>query len=328
MARIDLGATACGLAERGGCVDQDVYEAPELAPRVPPGFEAAGRIVEWLSRTVAPFPYEKLSHVQSSTQFGGMENASAIFYSDRAFRTMTLGEGLVAHETAHQWFGNSVTPARWADLWLSEGFATYFAALWEREAHGDSAFRASMAGIRQRVVSAPEVGQRPVIDTAQTELMSLLNRNSYQKGGFVLHMLRQQVGDSAWWRGIRAYYAANRHRNATTADLRRAMEYAAGTDLGWFFSQWLTRPGYAELSTSWGHGGDRVTLRISQGARFGAFRLRLPVEVRMPDGTTTRHLLEIPPAGEIAVTLPGRYATRPAEVLFDPDGKLLAVISQ
>jgi aminopeptidase N len=112
LARLDLGATACGLAENGGCVDQDVYEAPELAPRVPPGFGAAGRIVEWLSRSVGPFPYEKLSHVQSSTQFGGMENASAIFYSDRAFRTMSLGEGLVAHETAHQWFGNAVTAGR------------------------------------------------------------------------------------------------------------------------------------------------------------------------------------------------------------------------
>ncbi len=258
MARIDLGATACGLAAGGGCVQQDVYESPDLAPRIPPGFLAAGRIVEWMSRFVAPFPYEKLSHVQSSTRFGGMENASAIFYANAPFRSMTLDEGLVSHETAHQWFGDAVTPGRWADLWLSEGFATYFASLWEREARGEGAFRTALAAIRRRVLTAAEVKERPVIDTTQADLMALLNANSYQKGGFVLHMLRQQVGDSVWIRGIRAYYAAHVNGNAITDDLRSAMEGAAHADLKWFFDQWLTRPGYAELGVEWTQSGERL----------------------------------------------------------------------
>jgi aminopeptidase N len=329
MARIDLGATACGFAELGGCVDQDVYEAPELAPRIPPGFAAAGRIVEWLSRTVGPFPYEKLSHVQSSTQFGGMENASAIFYSDAAFRNMTLGEGLVAHETAHQWFGNAVTAARWADLWLSEGFATYFAALWEREARGDSAFRAAMAGIKQRIVNAPVVRDRPVVDSMQTDLMALLNANSYQKGGFVLHMLRRQIGDSAFARGIRAYYAAHKHGNATSADLQRAMERFATGSLGWFFQQWLTRPGFAELSVAWDHAADgSVTVRIVQSSRFGAYRLSLPVVVERADGSVGRHVLDVPANAQASVVLPVRYSVKPRALRFDPDGDLLATITQ
>jgi aminopeptidase N len=104
------------------------------------------------------------------------------------------------------------------------------------------------------------------------------------------------------------------------------MEYAAGADLGWFFTQWLTRPGYAELATSWAYGAEQVTLRVSQTSRFGAYRMRLPVEVRMADGTTTRHVFEIPAVGEVALTIPGRFTARPTDVRFDPDGDLLAVI--
>jgi aminopeptidase N len=328
MARLDLGATACGLAERGGCVDQDVYEAPELAPRTPPGFAAAGRIVEWLSKTVGPFPYEKLSHVQSSTQFGGMENASAIFYSDAAFRNMTLGEGLVAHETAHQWFGDAVTPARWADVWLSEGFATYYAALWEREARGDSAFRTAMAGIRQRIVGAPVVRERPVIDSTQTDLMALLNANSYQKGGFVLHMLRRQIGDSAWTQGIRAYYNAHKHGNAMTNDLQLAMQRASGTELGWFFRQWLTRPGYAELEASWTYAADGVVvIGVTQSSRFGPYRLNLPVVIEQADGSLARVMVDLPASARQSIVLPTRLSARPRSVRFDPDGDLLATIT-
>ncbi|HYV95977.1 MAG TPA: M1 family metallopeptidase [Gemmatimonadaceae bacterium] len=323
MTRVDLGQTACAIK----CVPQDVYEAPELGPRTPPGFAAADRIVTWLSRFVAPFPYEKLSHVESSTRFGGMENASAIFYADGQFRRMTLGEGLVAHETSHQWFGDAVTEARWSDLWLSEGFATYFAALYEREARGDSGFRTALSRIRAAVLSNAVVKERPVIDTTETDLMKLLNRNSYEKGGFVLHMLRNEVGDSAWIRGIRSYWNAHRNGNALSDDLRQAVERESHTDLRWFFTQWLTRPGYAELTTSWDFSGSLV-VTIEQGARFGAYRLRLPVEIERADGTVARVTLDVPANAHAQLTVPGRYAQRPKSVKFDPDGDVLAVITQ
>ena len=100
-----------------------------------------------------------------------------------------------------------------------------------------------MRGIRDRVIKAPEVASRPVIDTTQTDLMELLNTNSYQKGGWTLHMLRALVGDSAFFRGLRSYYLANRHSTALTDDLRRAVEGSSGRSLGWFFDQWLRRPG-------------------------------------------------------------------------------------
>ena len=135
---------------------------------------------------------------------------------------------MIAHETAHQWFGDAVTEGEWPHVWLSEGFATYFAALWDREARGDSAFRTRMRAIRATVLrDTVSVTKRPVIDTIETNLMSLLNRNSYEKGGFVLHMLRTQVGDSAFFGALRSYYAAHRDGNALTDDLPAAMESAA-----------------------------------------------------------------------------------------------------
>src|SRR5205814_7224157 len=143
-------------------------------------------IVRFYASTVAPFPYEKLAHLQSATRFGGMENATAIFYSDDLFRKEgASNERTIAHEIAHQWFGDAVTEREWPHLWLSEGFATYFAALWNNKAHGDSAFKAGLKDIRDRVLNdTVAVAQRPVIDTIETNLLDLLNRNSHEKGAF------------------------------------------------------------------------------------------------------------------------------------------------
>jgi aminopeptidase N len=162
-----LGDTACGLAALARCVPQSVFTAPEQARHLPGNFAQAGAIVEYFARTVGPFPYEQLAHVQSATRFGGMENAGAIFYADALFRRSEgVGTTLIAHEVAHQWFGDAVTARDWGHLWLSEGFATYFAALYTEHAQGDSAFRAQLAGIparcsRRRSSSSDRCSTRP-----------------------------------------------------------------------------------------------------------------------------------------------------------------------
>jgi aminopeptidase N len=326
LAFYDLGRTACGLSEIPGCVPQAVYSAAEVRDFLPGPFARAGAIVEHFARTVGSYPYERLAHVQSSTRFGGMENATVIFYSDRAFREGTLGVGLVAHETAHQWFGNAVTPRDWPHLWLSEGFATYFTQLWAEHDEGREAFRAGMSRIREQILAAPVVAQRPVVDTAQTDLMQLLNANSYQKGGWVLHMLRAEVGDSAFFQGVRAYYEANRHGTAVTDDLRREMERAAGRELGWFFDQWLRRPGYAELTTGWRHDARqrRVVLDVEQGTRFAPYRLPLTVEVVDAAGTTHRVAVELAAQRRQQVALPLELDAAPRGVTLDPDVRVLA----
>ena len=322
-----LGETACGLALGGGCVPQTVYTAPEQRAMLPGAFAEAPEIVRYFASLVGPFPYEKLAHLQSSTRFGGMENATAIFYADQAFKRGTMNEGLIAHETAHQWFGDAVTEREWPHVWLSEGFATYFAALFTEHEHGDSAFRADRRRIRDAVLEDRDaVPTRPVIDTAQRNLLALLDRNSYEKGGFVLHMLRRQVGDSAFFRGLRAYYTAHRDSTALTDGLRFAMERASGQRLDWFFDQWLRRPGFIEADVTWSYdpSSHQVSLDVVQGGRFGSFRFPLVLAVREASGVVRRATVTVAAEREVHLLLPDRFASTPQELQADPDVELLA----
>jgi aminopeptidase N len=326
----DLGDTACGLADRQRCVPQTVYTAPEQHASMPGAFARAPEIVQFFARMVGPFPYEKLAHLQSSTRFGGMENASDIFYSDRAFRRGTMSDGLIAHETSHQWFGDAVTEREWSNLWLSEGFATYFAALWTRAARGDSAFRSDMSHIRATVLADTiSVTKRPVIDTVERNYMSLLNRNSYEKGGFILQMLRAQIGERAFFDALRAYYAAHRNSTALTDDLRAAMEHESKQNLAWFFDQWLRRPGYPELTATWHYdaASREAVIDLSQSTRFGAFQFPVTIAVVDSGGGTHRATAQMPATAGEARQLRIPLATSPAHIIVDPDVELLATFT-
>ncbi len=322
LAYYDLG---CGSIAVTNCVRQSVYVAPEVRDFLPGPFSEANGMMDYFVKLIAPFPYEKLAHLQSSTRFGGMENASAIFYSDAGFRRGTMGTGVIAHETAHQWFGDAVTPLDWGHLWLSEGFATYFKELWVRHSAGDTAFRRQMRKLRDEILTSEVVVTRPVMDTAETQYINLLNTNSYQKGGWVLHMLRGQVGDSAFFRGVRAYYRRYKHGNATTDDFMGVMERTSGQRLGWFFDQWLRRPGFAEVASRWSYDERtrRVSLGIAQGQQFPPFRFPLVIEIREASGTVRRVTVPVGASRVQRFTLPVRLDRAPEKVILDPDVQLL-----
>jgi aminopeptidase N len=328
LVSVPLATTGCAQADPSRCVPQSVYVMPEIREWLPGPFAAAGPIVALFEGLVGPFPYEKLAHVQSATRFGGMENASAIFYAYDLFPTRRLSEGLIAHETAHQWFGDAVTEREWGHLWLSEGFATYFAALWTQKSRGDSAFHAEMAEIRRQVLADSVVARRPVLDTAQTNYLALLNANSYQKGGYVLYMLNRQVGDEAFFRGLRSYYAKYQHGNALSDDLRVEVERSSGRTLGQFFDQWLRRPGVAEPKIGWAHDATdgTISLLVLQDSPGGAYELPLTVLVTERSGEQRRVEVTIPAQGRATIALPGRFPARPALLTFDPDHFLLARI--
>ena len=329
LVKVDLGESACGYAEIVSCVSQSVYAEPEQQRVVPGAFSHAGDIVDFFAHTVGAFPYEKLAHLQSRTRYGGMENATAIFYADGFFHRSGVPEGIIAHETAHQWFGDGVTERTWPHVWLSEGFATYFAALYTQHAHGDSAFRAEMSRMRDEIVrDTTSVPTRPVIDTTQPDLMALLNVNSYQKGGFVLHMLRSELGDSIFFRGIRDYYAEHKDMNALTDDLRRNLEQVSHKDLRGFFDQWLRRPGFAELAVSWADEGPRGTvLHVRQVDRYGLFALTLPIVVVSSDGTQRTIKISVPAQNETTAQISAPGAV-PKIVLIDPDVTVLMRLVQ
>ena len=155
---------------------------------------------------------------------GGMEAASAIFYGERTI-TGAAGVSLVAHETAHQWFGDSVTEKDWDDVWLSEGFATYFALLATEHYEGRDAFVAGLKRSRRGIFDAEK--RLPGVAVVQDKpWKGIPNQIVYQKGAWALHMLRGQIGTEKFRAGIREYYRRFRDGNASTADLENVMEEA------------------------------------------------------------------------------------------------------
>ena len=329
FAIVDLGESACGLAEKSRCVRQSVWASPEVRDYLPGPFAKAGAIVDYFSSLVGPFPYEKLAHVQSATRYGGMENASAIFYADNLFKRRTMTEGLIAHETAHQWFGDAVTESEWPHVWLSEGFATYFSALWTEHAYGDSAFRADLTRMRSSAIGGAIAAEKAVVDTTLSDVAKVLNSNVYPKAGFTLHMLRREIGDSAFFRGIRAYYAKYRHKNALTQDLMREFESTSGQSLGWFFDQWFWRAGFAELTIGWRYDASkqRVVLDIDQRARFAPYRVRMAVDLVDSAGAVRRTHVTIPAAPHSVVEVPLDAPAAPARVVLDADVGVLGTIA-
>jgi len=330
IVRFDLREPDCHFGDQGQCVRQSIYVTPENRHWLPGPFLAAGPIVTLFEGLIGPFPYEKLAHLQSSTRYGGMENASAIFYDGRLFATPTIKDDLIAHETAHQWFGDAVTEREWGHLWLSEGFADYFTALWLQYIRGDAAFRAKMKETRAKILADPVVAARPVLDTTQTDYMQLLNTNSYSKGAYVLYMLHSRLGDSAFFRGLKSYYATYRHGTALTDDLQRELEKSSGQSLGQFFDQWLRRAGAPEPSIGWAWdpAAQSVSLLVLQEGARGAFELPLPVMITDADGQVRRIVVNVPAEGRATVPLPGRFAARPRSLAFDPDELLLARITR
>jgi aminopeptidase N len=308
------------------------------------GFGAAIPSLKYFSRTIAPFPYAKLAHIVGATRFGGMENSGAIIYSRTLFdpregapQSPRFGvrRGLVeliAHETAHQWFGDAVTPATWSDLWLSEGFATYYAGLFVEHAEGRAAFREYMRRKGEEYLKYELTRRAPIHDRETEDLNALLNANNYQKGAWVLHMLRAELGDAAFSRGVRAYYRAHLHRNATTEDLRAALERASGRRLREFFARWVYASGHPRYEAAWnwsagartrGGGVLTLTLRQTQEGDGAYFPNSVPVEILTGAGARR---IKLTPAGRETVTriiLPAR----PTDVRFDPEETILKELS-
>ncbi len=270
------------------CVPVSVYTYPEDSAWAVNGpFKRAPEMIDFFSTLVAPYPYSELRHVETSTIFGGMENSTIIFYDEGGYSSKRLTEGTVAHETAHQWFGDAASQSDWHHLWLSEGFATYGGALWQEHVAGDSALRASMRNNQEAVIRSPAT-ERPIIDPAATDLLGLLNTNNYPKGAWVLHSLRGLIGDSAFFRGVRKYYRTYEHGNALSSDFARIMSKEAGYDLTWYFTQALTQSGYPIIKAETKLEGGHLVIELSQVQKAEWGRYRIPnLEIRV-GGRTIR----------------------------------------
>ena len=232
---------------------------------------------------VGPFAYERLANIQASSVAGGMEAASAILYHESSVTgtKSVRWRNVVIHEVAHQWFGNAVTEYDWDDVWLSEGFATYFTLLYIEHAYGRDEFVRGLEASRRTVMTfaAANPGYT-IIHKNLSRMEDVTSSHTYQKGSWILHMLRGVVGEQAFRAGIRTYYQRHFNATATTADFRRAMEEASGRDLGWFFEQWLYRPGNLKVAGRWTYdvASRQVRLSLDQVQADGSLFL-MPLDV-------------------------------------------------
>jgi aminopeptidase N len=301
------------------------------------GFNSALPALQFFSEKVAPYPYEKLALIVGATRYGGMENSSAIVFSGTLFNTpldsqplsrhFNVRRGLVevtAHEIAHQWFGDSVSIKTWSDLWLSEGFATYFAALFTERFDGQEAFREYMRRAAKTYLAYEQGRRAPVYDNETEDLMKLLNANNYQKGAWVLHMLRGLLGDETFFRGIREFYLRHEDKTASTEDLRAALEKVSGKDLKEFFARWVYGSGHPRYEASWSWRMDKtgrgtLKIQLEQMQEDAPFLNPLPVEIVLGDKIQRATLTPTGRASSLLIPL----SRRPVDVRIDPDETIL-----
>jgi len=183
-------------------IPQQVWVFPQDRDQGYQTFELTGRkAFEFFSDWVGPYSYEKLAHIEAAGMSGGTEHASAIFYGEKG---VTAGRAPVVHEVAHQWFGDAITEKDWDDVWLSEGFATYFTHLYTEQFSGRDAFvRGLRADVETILAEQNTVPDQPVIHRNLSDMSKVLNRLVYQKARWVLHMLRGTIGTEKFWSGIR-----------------------------------------------------------------------------------------------------------------------------
>jgi aminopeptidase N len=288
-------------------------------------FRETPRMIELFSRiTGVDYPWSRYSQVVvSDFIFGGMENTTAttvyehILLDERAALDISSHD-LVAHELAHQWFGDHVTCRDWSHAWLNEGFATYFEHLEREDRLGLDEYEFGLQNDLWAYLSETGKYQRPLVCRDYAFPIELFDRHLYEKGALVLHMLRRKLSDSVFWAGIRQYLRSGADGIVETNDLQRALEDVSGVSLDAFFDQWVYRPGHPVLKVkiSWDDGQLHVSVRQTQKTgEVPVYRFVLQVAV----GTTRGE----PKLYEKAVdtvrdTLVVRLSERPNWVAFDP----------
>lgn len=312
---------------------------------VPKGREEDGRrtfgrtpdMVSYFSElTGTPYPWNKYAQVVvSDFIFGGMENTTAttmyehILLDQRAAIDVT-SDDLIAHELAHQWFGDYVTCRDWSEGWLNEGFATFMEHVWREKALGRDEYE---YGVRHDLSSylgeAHGRYRRAIVCQDYDAPLDLFDRHLYEKGGLVLHVLRTELGDALFWKGVSTYLTRHARGIVETRDLLRALEEVSGRSLGRRFEEMVMKPGHpeVEIDVSWGDGVLTCAVKQVQSTNDGVpgvFHLPLVLAVTSEDGTERRERMKL---GTRVDSFAIPCAERPRFVVVDPDMRILGDVT-
>ena len=285
--------------------------------------------LEFFSDYVGPFAYEKLANVQSNSVKGGMESATAIFYSDVSVTgdRSTRWRNVIIHEVAHQWFGNCVTEYDWDDVWLSEGFATYFTLMFREHAYGRDDFVQGLLNAKDRVFDFYEKDKNAsIVHDNLKDMKDVLTYSlQYQKGAWVLHMLRNYVGEEAFRKGIRNYYNKYFNSNTTTEEFKAEIENASGLDLDTFFNQWLYNGGNIILDGAWKYDSKRkqIYVEIDQVQNDGYY-FEMPLEIGLVFDDNNLYKIETINLEKSNRRYYISSEYKPINIIIDPNTKLLA----
>jgi aminopeptidase N len=326
-------------------VPMRVMVPPGRAADVQRTYGRTGAMMDWHEKLLGiPYPWEKYDQlVVHNFGAGGMENTAVTTMFDTAVLSQhSLQDGdldsLIAHELAHQWFGNVITCKSWEHIWLNEGWATFLDTLWMRDRPDGGSddwyqwdlYSGLRAVLRDDQANAP---QDPAMASKRWrhpwETFSR-KANPYPKGAAVLHMLKHRLGEDLFWKGVQQYLRRHMHGQVETADFRRAMEAASGESLEAFFGQWVMRPGIPRVSIKAdvdpSTGELLVTLQQTQpiNADNPAFALTVPLWIRTSttaDWTIATITFDTR-QHEARITLPA--STTPTAIVIDPDMASLA----
>lgn len=269
------------------------YTYPGMGPEARRLMGRTPEMIRHFSRLFGyPFPFAKYAQVVvDEFIYGAMENTSATTHSDRFLHDEVTEldfncHDVVAHELAHQWWGDLLTPRSWKHLWLKESFATYAESLWLEHARGESEARHGLLQeLNLYLAEDRDRYRRPIVYDRYDFPVEVFDRHAYQKGALVLSMLRYVLGDEGFFRTLRHYAHKHEWQSVETSDLRVAIEEVTGRNLDWFFDEWVYACGYPEFEVRHTYDGAnqslRVTVRQVQDTSDGTPLFRMPVEIEV-----------------------------------------------
>ncbi len=304
----------------GRSLPLEFYVFPEHLETAREDWKNITQMMDFFERHYAPYPFDRYSMAEAANR-GAMEHQTMTTYSSQLVTGDHRYDYIVAHELAHHWWGDLVTLGDWKDIWLNEGFATYSEALYFQSLNGDKFMQTYMDRLAE--IYFREVSRRGHFAIYDPEY--LWGGTIYQKGAWVLHMLRWTVGDDAFWRILKSYAERYAYDNAVTTDFIAVAEEESGRDLDWFFEQWIYQPGYPDIDVSWNRqrtmsGKFAVNIEIEQ-KQWDKFQFTVPLEILII--TDEEPVLDTLVSAQQTSSFSVELDSRPISIEIDPNNWLL-----